>query len=82
MNQFSKFGPIGEARKMYSLVDRYEEIIIEQCHNNTLREYIVDFLSERNKKYHCQLTVKYFRQALQRQMPEIIDWFDRIQVLR
>lgn len=66
----------------YTAIDAYEEAISKAAADGLLREYILDFLSEKNKKYHGELVLKWFRKALVEQQPGIVEWFDRIQVLR
>jgi hypothetical protein len=61
----------------YNAIDKYEEIIRDEIDNNQLREYIVLFLRETNRA----LTTRWFRAALMRQKPEMVEWFDRIQLL-
>ena len=58
----SRFYPAHKIAEMYTLIDRFEELIIEAVEEDRLREYVVDFLSEDNKKYHNGITIKFFRQ--------------------
>lgn len=67
---------------MLNAIDGYEKLILASIKSNSLKHYISDFLSEKNKKYHGNLCTKWFRIALQRQRPDLIEWFDMIQVLR
>ena len=65
-----------------TLVDSYQELIEAAIREDRLKTYVADFLSERNKPYHGELCTKFFRQALQRVSPAMVEWFDRITVLR
>lgn len=67
---------------MFNAIDRYEELIDDAIRDGKLKEYIADFLSERNKKYHGETCTRWFRQALTRKQPDMIEWFDRIMILR
>ena len=66
----------------YTAIDAYEEAISKAASDGALKEYILDFLSEKNKKYHGELVLKWFREALLQQQPSMVEWLDLIQVLR
>lgn len=66
----------------YSLIDKYQELIENAVKEGRIKQYILDFLSEENARYHGPLTTAWFRKALVRSHPELADWFDKIIVLR